>query len=121
MGTIELGDTRLVRYSDRLLAYDSNGRLTGIDSIADGDRDRADWTALPAEELVVLLSRHQRTGRYLYRIHRLNPSSGLRIESQPFDIQPPERSYEQAIMVDGWLLLGSRARIDAVPLGSIKK
>ena len=121
VGTLDLGRHRLLRYMDRLLAYDREGRLTGIDSIADGDRDRADWTALPADGLVVLLSRHQRTGRYLYRVHRLNPDLGLRIESQPFDVQPPERSYEQAMVIDGWLLLGSRSRIDAIPLGSVKK
>ena len=116
LGRVDLGEIQLLRYSDRLLSYDQSGRLLGIDSIADGNLDRSDWQVVPARDLVLLISRHQRTGHYLYRVHRLSPNMGLRIEGRPFDLLPPERSYESVRAIDGWLILGARNRIDAIPL-----
>jgi hypothetical protein len=116
LGRVDLGEVQLLRYTDRLLSYDQSGQLLGIDSIADGNLDRSDWRVVPAKDLVLLISRHQRTGHYLYRVHRLSPEMGLRIEGRPFDLLPPERSYESVIAIDGWLILGARNRMDAIPL-----
>ena len=120
---IDLGDAWLLQYRDRLLAFDQYGNLIGSDSISDSDR--ADWRVLPTRESILLLSRRMGTGKYLFRVHRLDLESGLRIQGAAFDVQPPGRSYESARVINGWLLLGSSsssstsgAQIDAIPLRS---
>lgn len=104
-----------VAYPDRVVAFDQEGQLLGADAIVDGER--SDWRLLPATDSLLLVSRHVGSSRYLYRVYRLDPSSGLKLQGSAFDVIPPSRSYGAARLVDGLLLLGTSTQVDAIPLG----
>ena len=109
-----LGDLSIVAYPDRLFAFSNDGRLVGADAIADAQR--SDWKIMPARDSIVLVSRHVGSSKYLYRVHRLDPSAGLKLQGTAFDVMPPSRSYNSARLVDGWLLLGTSTQVDAISL-----
>lgn len=108
------GDWRYLLYRDRVLLYDASGRFLGADRIADSNR--TDWSALPASGGLRLISQRPGRGRYTFRFFTLDPSTGLRILGQPFEIEPTTIRYQQGRAIDGWLLLGSDQEVNAVPL-----
>lgn len=112
------GQTHVV-YPDRVVAFDGEGQLLGADAIM--HEDRSDWQLLPAEDSLLLVSRRVGSSRYLYRIHRLDPSSGLKLQGSAFDVMPPSRSYDAARLVDGLLLLGTSTQVDAIGLGVVER
>jgi outer membrane protein assembly factor BamB len=113
------GDRRYLFYRDRVLLYDASGQLLGADRIA--DTNRMDWSPIPAEGGLRLISRRPGRGRYTFRVFTLDPEMGLRIAGQPFEVVPTTGLYKQGRAIDGWLLLGTEQKVDAVPLRAIEQ
>jgi hypothetical protein len=103
-----------MQFNDRVVVFNSEGEITGIDSLS--HLDRRDWKVFAGKEELILISLKPTTGKYTCLINRLNPDSGLRIVGDAFEVSPPGRSYGTARIIDGWLLLGSANQFDAIPL-----
>ena len=108
------GTRRFLAYRDRLLLFDPQGEITGVDRIA--DVNRMDWELLPTRDGVRLISQRPGRGRYTFRVFDLDPEAGLRISAAPFEVEPTAARYQRAHAIDGWLLFATDREINAVPL-----
>ena len=109
-----LEDRWVMQFNDRVVVFNGEGEITGIDSLS--HLERRDWEVFAGKEALILISLKPTTGKYTCLINRLNPDSGLRIVGDAFEVSPPGRSYATARIIDGWLLLGSANQFDAIPL-----
>ncbi len=112
--TVRDGTHRFLVFRDRLLLFDPEGEITGVDRIA--DVNRMDWEVLPTRDGVRLISQRPGRGRYTFRVFELDPEAGLRISGTPFEVEPTAARYQRAHAIDGWLLFATDREINAVPL-----
>ena len=112
--SVQDGKRRFLAFRDRLLLFDPEGRIIGVDRIA--DVNRMDWEVLPTRDGVRLISQRPGRGRYTFRVFELDPDAGLRISGTPFEVEPTAARYQRAHAIDGWLLFATDGEINAVPL-----
>ena len=108
------GTRRFLAFRDRLLLFNPEGGIVGVDRIA--DVNRMDWELLPTRDGVRLISQRPGRGRYTFRVFELDPEAGLRITGAPFEVEPTAARYQRAHAIDGWLLFSTDREINAVPL-----
>jgi hypothetical protein len=117
LGTIDLGDRRVLHLDARLVMHDSEGGLLGMDAMA--VPGRRDWRAVPVRGGLLLVTRITAgiPGGTVHRIQRLDTDAGLRLAGRPFEVAGG-RPYSDVRAVDGWLLLSTEVETHAVPMSA---
>jgi outer membrane protein assembly factor BamB len=98
-------------YGQRIVRYDTSGRVLGADVISDEHDYR--WLFV-AEDRLVLVSRFKReivageAGREASNVYRLYPLSGnCKLVGEAYQLPSIRQRLQHAVLIDGWLLMST--------------
>ncbi|MBL9119425.1 MAG: PQQ-binding-like beta-propeller repeat protein [Phycisphaerae bacterium] len=118
-------DQVVLRYRDRIVAFDLQGEVSGEDAVADDDRDFA--ALLQAKDSIVVISNGlprqipmtDGSGlrfEYSYMLYRLSATEGCRLLGPGIRVRTVGQRGERWALVDGYVIVSTSGGSLAVPL-----